>query len=193
MSDVVSDLTPEKEELAQLDVLTNEPHAIEITDLEGKKYKLVGQTFNTFKTKTILKMLAAVREKVDVITLVAEIVTLAQPADNSDEQAQRTLAAFNAIPKLMEFAPDLLLDLSAIAMIPNREVARAYRDNTLEELTRQNRELLEFEFDASVPLHLFVAYLPYLGIDFLVRELGGLNKAAEKIIPTRLKADTTGS
>lgn len=192
MSNIVDSVAPAADELQQLNTMTNETNGIVITDLDGKKHTLVGQTFNTFKTKRVLQMLAAVREKVDVVTLISEIVMLATPAQDDEGNANRTLAAFSAIPKLMDFAPDLLLDFSSLAIIPNREVARAYRENTLDALVREKREWLEFEFDASVMLSLLNAYIPHLGIDFLVREFGNLNRSVEKVTPQNLK-DITGS
>lgn len=192
MSNIVDSVAPAADELQQLNTMTNETNGIVITDLDGKKHTLVGQTFNTFKTKRVLQMLAAVREKVDVVTLISEIVMLATPAQDDEGNANRTLAAFSAIPKLMDFAPDLLLDFSSLAIIPNREVARAYRENTLDALVQEKREWLEFEFDASVMLSLLNAYIPHLGIDFLVREFGNLNRSVEKVTPQNLK-DITGS
>lgn len=192
MSNIVDSVAPAADELQQLNAMTNETSGIVITDLDGKKHTLVGQTFNTFKTKRVLQMLAAVREKVDVVTLISEIVMLATPAQDDEGNANRTLAAFSAIPKLMDFAPDLLLDFSSLAIIPNREVARAYRENTLDALVQEKREWLEFEFDASVMLSLLNAYIPHLGIDFLVREFGNLNRSVEKVTPQNLK-DITGS
>lgn len=191
MSNLIDSVAPGAVESAQLDTLTNEPKGISITDLDGNVFPLVGQTFNTFKTKRVLQMLAAVREKVDVVALISEIVLLATPAKDEQGNASRALAAFSAIPKLMEFAPDLLLDFASLAIIPNREVARAYRENTLDAVVKEKREWLEFDFDASVMLSLLNAYIPFLGIDFLVREFGNLNRSVENLTPQNLK-DTIG-
>lgn len=191
VSNILDSVAPAPDELVQLNALTNDTNEIAITDLDGNKHVLVGQTFNTFKTKRVLQMLAAVREKVDVVMLISEIVLLATPAQDDEGNANRTLAAFSAIPKLMDFAPDLLLDFSALAILPNREVARAYRENTLDTLLKEKREWLEFEFDAGVLLALLNAYIPFLGIDFLVREFGNLNRSVEKLAPANLK-NTTG-
>ncbi len=173
---------PTKQE-RQLDTVVPVPTHFQITDLEGIPHTVLLQTFSVFKTKEVLKMLSAIKDRVDVIELISEIITLSQGAADDEGQVKRITAALNAIPKLMDFAPDLLLDFAALAMIPNKDLANAYAHNELDGLRAEKKTFLEFNFNAAVPIQVLGAYVPFLGIDFLVRELGQLNHSITNIAP----------
>lgn len=213
----------------QLDVLLGDeakPQSVTITTLDGKFRTFPVETFSNYKTAQVLKMLASIKDRVNVIELIGEVMQLAQPGEvllcphckarhtpedpvldaetgrvgcnacgldyhlkdairDTSAQVNRVQAAFSAIPKLMEIAPDLLLDFGALAVIPNRDLAKAAKKpNGIAELRQANREWLEFECDAGVGLQLLNAYISCIGMDFLAREIGKMDKAIAKLFQT---------
>lgn len=172
----------------QLDAILPASNELVLTDLSGDKHTFTLQTFPTYKTAQVLQMLAKVKDDIDIVSLIGEIQVLSQPlrAENEEEatqgQAQKVVAALNAIPKLIEVAPDLLLEFAALAIIPNKELRTAYEGGTLEALRKERRTLIEFDFDASVSLQIFSAYLPFLGVNFLQKALSTLNVSVTKTL-----------
>ena len=176
---------PETEQLKQIDTLLDVPTTLSLTNLDGVTTTHPLATFNVYKTSQVLKMLAAIREKVDMVELIGEIVTLAQ---STQTDAQRIQTAFSALPKLMEFAPDLLVDFAALAIIPNKELAAAYDTGTIDDLRAANRKKLAFEFDPSAPIKVLAAYLPHIGINFILAELGKLDTSVVTSFAANKKA-----
>ena len=191
-------LVSDAEQLAQLDTVVNEPiRGHFITDLYGVKHTLVVETFSTYKTKEVLKLLAATGDKVDLVKLFGDIQMLTTNAPtvkiNDDGtvgeftlEEQQTINAFKAakvntametLPQVVKIAPDLALDFGALAILSNKELRNAYNgDNeSIADLRDEKRRWLEFEFDASVPLKLLVMYLPYIGVNLIMQELSKLD------------------
>lgn len=189
----------EAAQLKQLDTLVNEPKkGAFITDLNGAKHTLTVETFSTYKTKEVLKMLANTKSKVDIIGLIREIQILATPIPSQKVNPDGTLGEFTpeeqetitqaqaikvdtamqVLPKLAEFAPDLALDFSALAILSNKELRAAYDNDQIDDLRAEKRKWLEFDFDASVPLKLLVIYLPHIGINLIMQEVGKLDQVA---------------
>lgn len=168
----------------QLESIAGKSGIFILTTLDGDKREFKAQTFPTFKTAQALQMLAKVKDEIDLVGLISEIQTLSRPvsAEDSQAQAEKVLAAFNAIPKLIEVAPDLLLDFASLAIIPNKELRQAYDDGTLDELRREKRKEIEFEFDASAAVYIFANYLPFVGLDFLRQAFSALNSNATKTL-----------
>lgn len=199
----LNDPIGEAEQLKQLDTVVNEPKkAASITDLNGETYLLTVETFSTYKTKEVLKMLAATKSKVDIIALIREIQILAAPIPTQKVNADGTLGEFteeelesitqaqaikvdtaiDVLPKLAEFAPDLALDFSALAILSNKELRDAYDNDQIDDLRAEKRKWLEFDFDASVPLKLLVTYLPHIGINLIMQEVSNLDGQAAHLL-----------
>jgi len=185
MADEQTEPISETEQLKQVDALLDVPTVLTLTDLDGNVSTHPLGTFNVYKTSQVLKMLAAIREKVNMVELIGEIVILAQ---STQTDAARIQTAFSALPKLMEFAPDLLVDFAALAIIPNKELAAAYDTGTIDELRAKNRKMLAFEFDPSAPVKVLAAYLPYIGINFILAELGKLDTSVVTSFAANKKA-----
>lgn len=195
----------EFEKLGQLDTLTNDAERIVLHDLAGTERAFYAEMFSTYKTKNVLKMLAGVKDQVNIAQLISELLVMVsdpdqiEPGNQSDEakeqrtnlQVQRVTSALSAIPKLMEFAPDLALDFAALAIIPNNEVLKAYEAGNIDEVRARNRKMFEFEFSADAPLHVLVKFIPFVGIDFLAREIGMLNQTVTSLAPDRVKNPTS--
>lgn len=191
----------EFEKLSQLDAIIDDPQRVIVHDLAGQERVFRGETFSTYKTKHVLKMLAGVKDQVNIAQLISEILVMVsdpeqiEPGNQSDAakeqrtnlQVSRVTSALSAIPKLMEFAPDLALDFAALAVIPNREVLQAYEAGNIDEVRAKNRKMFEFEFSADAPLHILVKFIPFVGIDFLAREIGMLNQTVTSLAPENLK------
>lgn len=171
---------------AQLDTIVPKSDDLVLTDLDGAQHTFKKQTFPTFKTAQVLQMLAQVKDDIDLVGLITEVQQLARPIDPQEDvnkqQGAKLNAALEAIPKLIEIAPNLLLDFASLAIIPNKQLREAYENNTLNELRAENRKLIEFEFTANAPIEIFAAYLPYLGVDFLVGALTSLNLSVAKTL-----------
>ncbi len=169
---------------AQLDAIVPKSDEFVIYDLEKEAHLFKKQTFPTFKTAEVLKMLAGVKDDIDLVELVTEVQQLVRPTTQGEDanlQAGMKLnAALNAIPKLIEVAPDVLLDFAALAIITNKELREAADKGELRELRSQNRRWIEFECSVNAPIEIFAAYLPYLGVDFLVKALSSLNLSITK-------------
>lgn len=174
----------QEQQAKQLDSMFGKDGSITLTNLDGEAVMFKPQTFPTYKTAQVLQLLASIKDEIDLVDLISEIQILAKRADAADDtaQARKILAAFNAIPKLIEVAPNLLLEFAALAIIPNKELRQAYDDGSLSQLRSEKRKYIEFEFDASVPVFLFSAYIPYLGLDFLRQAFSTLNLNAAKTL-----------
>lgn len=184
----------EPDTTAQLEVIVPQSDTLVLKDLEGVEHKFKKQTFPTYKTAQVLQMLAGVKDDIDLPTLIGEIQDLSRPTANDDitGQAVKLNAALNAIPKLVEIAPDLLLEFAALAIIPNKDLRAAHENDTLRDLRRDNRNKIEFEFTANAPIEIFAAYLPYLGVDFLATALASLNRSVGTTLSQLSQARPTG-
>lgn len=184
----------EPDNTAQLEVIVPQSDTLVLTDLDGVEHKFKKQTFPTYKTAQVLQMLAGVKDDIDLPTLIGEIQDLSRPTASDDitGQAVKLNAALNAIPKLVEVAPDLLLEFAALAIIPNKDLRAAHENDTLRDLRQENRRLIEFEFTANAPIEIFAAYLPYLGVDFLAKALSSLNNSVGTTLSQLSQAKPTG-
>ena len=167
----------------QIDVVAEDKSKLVIKRLDGSDAVFTLETFPVYKTKRVLKIVSGVKDKVDLITLVGEILTLTQDADTDDERANKALVAFDAIPKLMDFAPDVLLEFAALAIISRKELSEAYDNNTIEDLVKANKKMFDLDFDASILIKVFSAYIPYVGINFLIQEMKNLNDSVVSLNP----------
>ncbi len=196
MDDTTLDsVVTDKEQVAQLDTLLNDPTQLVMKDLNGTEHTFRLEMFSSYKTAQVLKLLASLREKVNLIQLISEIITLEQsPADGDvTAKAQQIQAAFSAIPTMMEFAPDALLDFASIATISNAQLREAYTNGTLEQVRQENRNLFAFDFDGSVPMRVLAEYIPFVGLNFLVQQMRQLNQIALTLIPqTNPNPQSTG-
>jgi hypothetical protein len=171
---------------SQLDAVVPKSDEFVIKDIKGEVHTFKKETFPVYKTAEVLKMLASVKEDIDLVELITEVQTLVRP-NTTDEDvnvqgARKLNAALQAIPKLISVAPDLLLDFSALALIPNAQLLEAAESQTLREVRAQNRRMLEFKFGANAPIEIFAAYLPYLGVDFLAKALTSLNLSVAQTV-----------
>lgn len=168
--------------IEQLKIVLPKTSSLEMENLDGVKMSFPVSVFSAYKTAQVMQMLARVKDQVDVVALITEIQMLATNVDASSpdadrQNAQKIYAAFSAIPKLMEIAPDLLFDFGALATLSNKEIKEAYENGTLNTALKNRRAMIEFEFPADAPLNIFAAYLPYLGIDFLKKAIARLNNS----------------
>lgn len=205
-------LVSDAAQLDQLDDVVNEPKTIPnaITDLDGNTHTLTVETFSVYKTKQVLSMLAKARGEIDILKLIGDIQTIATPvptykvnpdgtrSEFTDEekqqltvlQAQRVSTAMETIPTLIEFVPDLLLEFGALAIIPNRELEAAYDKGGIGALRQEKRKWLDFHFDAAEIIKLLVLYLPHIGINLIVQELGKLDRTTSTLLKASQKAST---
>ncbi len=181
----VDSVITDKEQVAQLDAILNDPTQLVLKDLNGGEHTFRLEMFSSYKTAQVLKLLASLREKVNLIQLISEILTIEQQpaADDVKGKAQQIQAAFSAIPTMMDFAPDALLDFASIATISNAELREAYTGGTLEQLRQERRNLFAFDFDGSVPMRVLAEYIPHVGLNFLVQQMRQLNQIALTLIP----------
>lgn len=167
----------------QLDVVAEDKTKLVLEKLDGEKLEFKLETFPVYKTKRVMQIISRIKDKVDILTLVGEIIALTQDAETDEERADKTIIAFQAIPRLMDFAPEVLLDFAALAVISKKELSEAYENGSIEELIHNNKKLFDLEFDASVLIKVLSAYLPHIGINFLVREMKNLNDSVVALSP----------
>lgn len=218
----------------QLSVLVGDtkPSTITVTDLSGKTYEFPIETFSNYKTAQVLKMLAAVKNKVNIAQLLSEILALTKNNEQlacphcwndgtltlysetttevldketgyvgcnicarpyylkdahkyvSDKaKGERFNAALEAIPHLMEFAPDLLVEYASLALIPNAELKTlSKKPNGIAKAMEEKQDWLQFECGANVPLRILVQSISSVGLGFLISELGNLDKSAAQLL-----------
>lgn len=222
------------EQVAQLDALVGElkPASVSITDLHGNTTEYTIQQFSNYKTAQVLKMLAKVKQKVDLPTLFSEVLALAK--DNTqlacphclgdgtttvfneandevlnrttmeigcgtcgrryylkdaakvttdESKAQRLNNAFEAIPTLMEFAPDLLIEFAALALLTNQELEDAFdHPDGIKKLVKAKEKWLQFSCAPHMTVRIVISSIGALGLNFLVRELGNLDKTTAQLL-----------
>lgn len=146
-----------------------------ITDLRGDSFALPDESFSTYRVNQIVKLLVTLKDRVDPARLIHEVAlfSLAKP---NNEPSNSSLERLTAIPTLMDFAPEPLLQIAALCVISNQEVVNAFRSGTLDELRSQREQWLEFEFDASVLIRLLGYAMQKVGLSLSKKEFQPLSE-----------------
>lgn len=162
-----------------------------LKSFDGKDHEFVIEPFCSFKTAQVLKMLAQIRTKVNIVELLGELLQLTSAGNDDAAQANRVLAAFNAIPQLLEFAPDLILDFAALALVPNAELQAANKaPGGISAKTDEKKDFLQFECTPDAPLMVVRNFLPVVGMNFLVSELSRMDKSLMGLLGSVAKSAT---
>jgi len=126
----------------------------------------------TYKTLEAAKLVMRLVGTIDFAKMVPELITLAERG--ADQISQLFLVA-RLLPAIADAAPDALLDLAALLLVPNAELRLVFRHpNGVKLQLDANRQWLLFDAPPDAALAIVTAFIPHLGLDQLQKKLGPL-------------------
>lgn len=136
----------------------------------------------TFKTIEAANAVTRLLGMIDLTAIMPELSAIGQQGNNP------ILTGFlvqKLLPMVAEEAPDALVRLAALMVVPNEELKKAYRKpNGVKKLVETRKEWLLFEAPPDASLRIVTEYIPYLGLDGLKNALGPLIQVLSGLMPT---------
>lgn len=135
----------------------------------------------TYKTVEATKLVGKLLAAIDIKSLTPELAAVVQ---QGGDVISLGFLAQKLIPMVADEAPDVLMSLAALMIVPNSELKELYgKANKIKNAIEAKRKFLLFDALPEDSVNIVVAFFPYMGLGELKNALGPLVEKLSGLIP----------